>query len=93
MGHMPTATNPKTLTLRQFMVLAGFDRIADLVRRAAEIGKPVPQPAVSAMLGGGQSYPKARDSVRSVLDVTEKRLQELIANSAEEARRRASSDK
>lgn len=83
----------RKLTLRQFMVLEGFDRIADVVRAAEARGEPVPQPAVSEMVRGGNSYPKARAAVGAVLKIDEPRLLELIAESGEEARRRLASAK
>ena len=84
---------PRKLTLRHFMVLSGFDRIADLVRAAEAKKEPVPQTAVSAMLRGDPSYPKARAAVADVLGIDEAKLLELIAESGEEARRRLSSAK
>ena len=84
---------PRKITLRQFIVLAGLDRIADLCRAAEARGEPVPQPAVSAMVRGDPSYPKARAAVCGVLNIDEPRLLELIAESGEEARRRLTSAK
>lgn len=78
----------KRLTLRQFMVLQGFDRPADLIAKAAELKSPVPQPAVSAMMRGDLSYPKARASVALALGIQESRLLELIGESGEAARRK-----
>lgn len=80
--------NPRRLTLRQFMVLKGFDRIADLVRAADARGEPVPQPAVSEMMRGGNSYPKARAAVAAVLGIDTPRLLELLAESSAATRRR-----
>lgn len=88
---LPPLPNLSKLTLRQAMVLRGFDRIVDLVRRAAELKTPIPQPAVSAMLGGSTSYPKARAVMAALLGCTEDDVLGLIERSGREAARRLAS--
>ena len=84
----PTTTRPSHRTLRQVMVLRGYDRPADLVRAAAAAGTPVPQPAVSALLAGGPSYPRAREAVAATLGITVDQMLRFVRNSALEAARR-----
>lgn len=83
-----TSTRDRDLTLRQAMVLRGFNRPVDVVRAAEAAGTPVPQPAFSAMLGGSTSYPKARAAVAAVLGCSEDRLLEWITNSARDSAQR-----
>lgn len=76
------AKHAPTLTLRQRMVLAGFDRPIDLIRASEKFDDGVPQGVLSQMLRGAPTYPLARDRVAKTLRCTLDELDAAIAASA-----------
>lgn len=76
MAKTTTITTDR-LTLQQAMVLRGFPRQLDLINASG-----AKQSAVSAMLRGGLSYPKAREQVARALKATTKQLETWIVNGA-----------
>ena len=68
------------LTLLQLAVLRGFSTQKALLEAIEEAGHTCPQPELSAMYRGGESYPKARRAVAAALEITEQRLLEHIRN-------------
>lgn len=70
------------LTLRQAMVLKGFDRPVDFLKASVKFDGGVPQSVFSLMLRGSPTYPRARDIVAKTLRVTPEVLDGYIAASA-----------
>lgn len=75
----------KKVSLPAYAALQGFRRQVDLLRAITKAKLPeVPQPVLSRMYRGEPTYPQARASVATVLEVNERELLRMIANSAEE---------